>query len=107
MRFIVKNSDLFPIEGNPHMIHLGTIGYGLREFWVMLCIKGPKKDKCYIEELVLTTHSFTEDITGNFKYIDDDQLALDLSKFAFEKGLTDVAARVMEANETKKTWLLT
>lgn len=96
MRFKVKNSNAFLVPNNPHFLHLGTIGYGLREFIVMTCINGPHQGKTYIEELVLTNVDFTKDVFANCKFIEDDNLAFDLAKFAEEKGLTDIKNRSHE-----------
>lgn len=90
MRFSLKNSNIFPLPGNPHMLHLGTIGYGLREFIAMLCIAGPKAGNLYIEEVVLNTVDFTSDVFANCKFIDDDNLAADLAEYVDEQGLRDV-----------------
>lgn len=90
MRFKLKNSNIFPLPGNPHMLHLGTIGYGLREFVLMLGIAGPGKGKFYIEEVVLESVDFSKDVYANCKFIDDDELAQDLAEFADELGLRDI-----------------
>lgn len=92
----VKDSSLYLLPGNSHMLHLGTIQDSLKEYVVMLCISGMHKGKCYIEELVPTMISGKEDIYGNFKFIQDDTLAHDLARFADEKGLTDVRGRMDE-----------
>ena len=107
MRFKVKDKNLFQVPGNPHMIHLGTIGYGLREFIVMACIQGPQYGKCYIEEVVLESKDFNKDVWANCKFIQDDNLAFDLAKFAEENGLTDMKKRFNELGERGKLpWLL-
>lgn len=100
MRFLVKNSNLFSLKNNPHILHLATIGYGLREFCALACIAGLSKGKVYIEELVVNTVDFTQDIYANFKFISDDNLANDLTNFCTEKGLLDVAKRMTEGLET-------
>ena len=73
------------------MLHIGTIGYGLREFIAMLCIAGPKQGSFYIEEVVLNTVDFTNDVFANLKFIDDDNLAIDLAAFVEEKNLRDMS----------------
>ena len=100
MRFKVKDSNLFPLKNNPHMLHLATIGYSLREFCAMACVYGPHKGKVYIEELVHNTVDFTQDVYANFKFISDDNLAADLANYCTEQGLLDVGARVKEGLET-------
>lgn len=85
------------------MLHLGTIEYGLREFIVLLDIT---THKCYIEEVVLVNQSWTEDVTANCKFIDDDNLAFDLAKFVEENKLTDLSERANELNDLKKLSLL-
>lgn len=95
MRFKVKNSNIFPMPGNHpsnpnQLLHLGTIEYGLREFVVMACVTGPKRGNVYIEEVVLNTVDFQKDVFANLKFIEDDNLAHDLAKFAEEKKLTDM-----------------
>lgn len=86
-RFIVKNTDMFLLPGNPHMLHIATIGYGLREFIVML---DRNTQKMYIEEVVLETKDFSNDVWANMKFIQDDELAFDLAKFAEDKKLIDM-----------------
>lgn len=90
MRFTLKNSNVFPLPGNEHFLHLGTIGYGLREFIVMACVRGTHQGKVYIEEVVLNSVNWTDDVFANLKFVDDDNLAFDLAKFVEEKGLTDM-----------------
>jgi hypothetical protein len=84
------------------MLRLGIITKGLREFWVMLCISGGCKGKCYIEEYVPTTVSWSDDIFGNLKFIIDDREAEDLARFAEQHKLTDISARANEIMETGK-----
>lgn len=108
MRFKIKNSNLFLMPGNTHMLHLGTIEYGLREFVVFTCIaqNTPYFGKTYIEEVVLTSKDFSKDITAHCKFIEDDILAFDLAKFAEEQGLIDIKKRTNELLEIKKLkWL--
>lgn len=104
MRFILKNSSIFPMpNGGRQLLHLGTIGYGLREFVVML---SPSKAKIYIEEVVLNTVDWTEDVFANCKHIKDDNLFTDLSNFVTEQKLTDlkrIAETVM--GQGKIEWL--
>lgn len=94
MRFKVKNSSIFLMPGNPHMVHLGTIEYGFREFIVMHCRAGSHQGNTYIEEAVLTTVDFSKDVFANSKFIEDDNLAQDLAAFAEEKGLLDIKSRL-------------
>lgn len=96
MRFQVKDTNLFLVPGNPHMLHLGTIAYGLREFIVMACLKGPTAGSCYIEEVVLESRDFSKDVFANCKFISDDNLAFDLAKFAEDKKITDMKLRFEE-----------
>lgn len=90
-RMKIKNSDIFPVPNNAHMMHLGTISMGLREFIVIV---NTKTQKCYIEEVVLTTVDFTKDIFANCKFIADDHLAEDLARFAESQGLLNIAERM-------------
>jgi len=90
VRFQLKNSNVFKVPGNAHMLHLGTIGYGLREFIVMLCTQGAQRGQCYIEEVVLNNVDWSSDVFANCKFVDDDALAEDLAKFAEEKGITEM-----------------
>lgn len=86
--FKVKNSNIFPMPGgNEHMIHMATIGMGLREFIVMV---DRRTQKAYIEEAVLTSVNWKEDVTAHCKFIDDDNLAEDLAAFVEEQGLLDM-----------------
>lgn len=107
MRFQVKDSNIFPLPGNPHMLHLATISYGLREFIAMVCIKGPYQGSCYIEEVVLESRDFNKDVWANCKFIADDNLAFDLAKFCEDKGITDMKKRFNELFATGRShWLL-
>ena len=107
MRFSIKDSNLFLLPNNTHMLHLATISYGLREFIVMACIRGANAGKCYIEEAVLESRDFSKDIFANCKFISDDNLAFDLAKFADMKGLTDMKKRYKELEEQGKlNWLI-
>lgn len=107
MGFRLMDTDIYPLPKNEHMLHLATIGSGASEFVVMLCIKGSKKGNCYIEEVVYTSQDYSQDITGNFKYIKDDNLAFDLAKFAEQHKLTDVSERLMElSDQGKASWLI-
>ena len=54
------------------MLHLGTIGYGLREFVVMLGVTGSAQSKVYIEEVMLESVDFSKDVFANCKFIADD-----------------------------------
>ena|SRR3972149_9622561 len=102
MRFKVKDSNLFQVPNNPHLLHLATIGYGLREFIVVACISGEHLGKCFIEEVVLENIDFCKDVFANCKFIKDDNLAFDLAKFAEEKGLTDMRKRFNELGDQGK-----
>ena len=99
MRFSIKNTNIFPMPGNRHLMHMATIGYGLREFIVMVGIQGEIKGKAYIEEAVLTTVNYSEDVFANLKFIDDDNLANDLTNWVLERGLLDMKGRGHEAFE--------
>jgi hypothetical protein len=99
MRFKVKDSNLFLMPGNPHMLHLGTIAYGLREFVAMVCVQQPPTlaksnvayvGRCYIEEVVLESKDFSKDVYANLKFIDDGQLANDLAAFAQDKDILNI-----------------
>lgn len=83
------------------MLHLGTIEDGFHEYIVMVCLKGPKSGQCYIEEVVLNTVDYSKDVFANCKFIEDDNLAFDLAKFAEMKGLTDIKKRVAELTATQ------
>lgn len=100
MNFKVKDSNLFKLPANPHMMHLATISYGLREFIAMACIAGEHAGKCYIEEVVLNTVDYSKDVFANLKFIDDDNLAFDLAKYCEDKGLTDMKKRFNELGDT-------
>jgi len=105
MRFSIKNKNIFPMPGNGHLMHMATVGYGLREFIVMVGIRGDIKGKAYIEEAVLTTVSYSEDVFANLKFIDDDNLANDLAEWVMDKGLLDMKERGHEAFEQgMKLW---
>ena len=96
MQFKLKNSDIFPLPGNSHMLHLGTIEYSLREFIVMGCVRGPYKGNTYIEEIVLNTVDYSNDVFANCKFIDDNNLAEDLANFAREQKLLDIEERFIQ-----------
>ena len=87
------------MPGNNHLLHMATIEYGFREFIVMIGIKGVVKGRAYIEEAVLTTIDFNEDIFANLKFIDDDNLANDLAQWVMENKLLDIKERGFEAFE--------
>ena len=57
MRFYIKNKNLFPMPGNSHLIHMATVGYGLRAFIVMIGVSGIVKGKAYI----ITNHRIDGD----------------------------------------------
>ncbi len=98
MRLRVKSSNIFPLPGNPHMLHLATLERGLREFIVLHCMRGPHKDKTYIEEVVLTTVDFKDDVFANCKFVADDELANELAEFATDKGLLDIEKRLHQGS---------
>lgn len=107
MAFKVKNSNIFELPSpNSHMVHLGTIGSGLREFIVLLCKQGEHRGKVYIEEVVLTTVDYTTDVFANCKFIEDDSLAEELAAFAAENRLTDHETIMGQLVETgRSSWI--
>lgn len=107
MRFVLKDTNIFPMDSNPHMLHIATVGYGLRDFVCMLCIMGSKANNLYIEELVPTTNSSVEDIYGNFKFIDDDDLATELAMFLAMHNITSIDKIASILAETKRIGWLT
>lgn len=107
MAFKVKESNLYPMPGNHHLLHLGTITSGIREFVVMVAIGGPKRGNCYIEEVVLESKDFGKDVFAHLKFIKEDKLAEDLAAFAEEQSLTDMKKRSEELIDRGRTqWLL-
>ena len=72
---------------NEHMVHMSTISMGLREFVVMI---DKHSQKAYIEEVVLTSLSYQDDVTAHCKFIEDDNLAIDLAAFVEDRGLLDM-----------------
>ena len=99
MRFYIKNTDIFVMPGNSHLVHMATIGYGLREFIAMVGVAGDAKGNAYIEEAVLTSVDYDKDVYANLKFIDDDNLANDLAKWVQDKGLLDLKERGFESFE--------
>ncbi len=87
MRFQIKDTNYFFLPGNKHMLHLASISYSLREFILMLDIT---TQKTYIEEVVLESKDFSQDVWANLKFIQDDQLAEDLAAFCQDRKLIDV-----------------
>jgi len=87
------------MPGNGHLMHMATIGYGLREFIVMVGIRDDIKGKAYIEEAVLTTVNYSEDVFANLKFIEDDNLANDIAEWVMERRLLDMKERGHEAFE--------
>jgi len=85
--FKIKDSNLFPVPGNTHMIHLATISYGLREFIVMWFVA---RNTTYIEEIVLESKDWSKDVFANCKFIKDDNLASDLAAFAKDRGILNL-----------------
>ena len=105
MRFLLKNSSIFPMPNSKgQLLHLGTIEYSLREFVVML---SPSKGQIFIEEVVLNTVDWAEDVFANCKHIKDDSLFADLSSFSEERGLTDMK-RIADTiiDQGKIEWLI-
>lgn len=88
-RFKLIDSNIFLLPNNPHLVHLGTIKAGFKEYIVMYCRKGPKEGRIYIEEVVLTSIDWTKDVYANLGFIKDDNLARDLAEFARARGLLD------------------
>lgn len=85
--FTVKDTNLFYLPGNKHMIHIASLGRGLHEYIVML---DTRTEKMYIEEVVLESKNFSDDVWANLKFIDDDNLAFDLAKFCELKKIIDM-----------------
>lgn len=85
----VKDSNLFLMPENPHMLHLASIEYGLREF---VCMVDRNTTKTYIEEVSLQSADNKGDVWCNLQFIEDDNLAYDLAMFCQEKGVTDMLA---------------
>lgn len=107
MAFKLKNSNLFLVPNNPHMLHVATIEDGFREYIAMLCISGLHKGKFYIEEVVLNTVDYSSDVFANCKFIEDDQLANDLAAFLEEKGLSDMKRITDTLIDTQRShWLI-
>ena len=86
----VINTNLFPLPGNPHMLHVCTIQDSLREYVAMLCIKGNKAGQIYIEEVVMHTVDFSKDVWAGCKFIEDDNLANELAEFCRVNNLIDM-----------------
>lgn len=97
MKFYLKNTNIFPLPNSKNLLHVATIGYGLREFIVMLDptrdIMNQDRGPLYIEEIVLNTVDWTSDVFANCKHIKDDNLFKDLAAFVHENKL-DRADRV-------------
>ncbi len=89
------------------MLHLGTIGSGLREYIVMYCTHGPKFGHMFIEEAVLTSVDFSDDVFGSSKFIQDDDLARELAFFAANHKLTDMKEIANKLFSTGRgSWLM-
>ena len=105
MRFLIKDKNIFPMPGNNHLMHMATISYGLREFVVMVGVKGDIRGKAYIEEAVLTNVDYNDDVYACLKFIEDDNLAHDLANWVQDQGLLDMKERGFEAIEQNiKLW---
>lgn len=87
MKFKLKDTNLFLLPGNSHMLHIASIEYGLREFVLML---DRKTSITYIEEVVLESNDLSNKVWANFKQIEDDNLWNDLAEFVSEKKLVDM-----------------
>jgi hypothetical protein len=96
----LKNKDIAQLSD--HMIRLGIITRGLKEFWVMLCfscphtimcLKGrcPMESQCFIEEYDWKNDAFIQ--------VDDDNEIEDLTRFSEQHKLTDVSERAAEMVE--------
>lgn len=106
MKFYLKDTNIYPIKSNPHMLHLATVGYGLQEFVAMLCVYGPKANNLYIEELVVNSVDWSNDVFGNFKFIDDNNLANDIAAFLNQHQLISIDKIATILGEQKKLgWL--
>lgn len=101
--FKLKDTELFVMPGNPHMLHLGTIEYGFREF---ICMVDRNTTKTYIEEVSLQTADNTGNVWCNLKFIEDDDLAFDLAMFCQDKGVTDMIAVANKLHaQGKQEWI--
>lgn len=92
------NTDIFKLPGNPHMLHIATIQDGMREFVAMLDVR---TQQLYIEEVVLNSIDFKNDVWANFKFIDDDNLAHELATFCQDRKIIDMK-RIQEVVYDKK-----
>jgi hypothetical protein len=102
----VIDSSIFQLPGNPHMLHLGTIEDGFRQYVVMTCISGQHRGKTYIEEVVLTSTDWTKDVFANLKFIENDNEAHEVALYAETKGLTNVKERLNELIDTGRLGLI-
>jgi hypothetical protein len=101
------NSDIFPMPQNPHILHLGSIQSGMHEYILMKCIHGRHQGKVYIEEVVLNSVNYSEDVFANLKYISDDNVAKDLAAFVQEKGLLNPMRELEYYLQKKSSFLNT
>jgi len=83
----IKDSNIFPMPGNKHLIHLATVQDGNHEYVAMLRLD---TQQVYVEEVVLETVDFSKDVFANLKFIKDDKLAAELANFLNEKGVLDM-----------------
>ena len=98
----LKSRDIFLIPGNSHMLCLGKLTRGLKEFWIMLCVrcphiptcaegKCPYDGRCYIEEFRWENSSFHQ--------VNNDEEITELTRFAELHKLTDIINRANEMIE--------
>lgn len=76
--FILVDSNVFALPGTSRRyFHLATVHMGLREF---ICFLDALTQQCYVEEIT----------GGQLNFIEEEELATDLTRFLEEKGITDL-----------------
>ena len=75
--FKLTDTSIFRMKGTDTFYHLATIQHGVREY---ICMIEKVTQRCYIEEVT----------GGTLSFIEDDSLAIALSKFCEEQGVTDM-----------------
>lgn len=118
MNIRIKNSNIFiiPTDKPEHrFLHLATLATGIieREFWILLCYKCPGyhpvyAPDCSFSECKHDQHCYIEErnIFGGFDFIKEDDLALELARFAESNNLTDITTRANEIVEIGLGYLI-
>ncbi len=74
---ITDSNRYFLPNTNGRFVHLATVQNSIKEY---ICFFDLQDRRCYIEDIT----------TGNLEFIQDDELAKELSEFLFDNHITDI-----------------